>query len=132
MLRIGSREDAFQRLKRETELLQRLAGRLPVPIIVAFGEQDGLIYQIQHFVPGQKLHAAWKSLSPSVKDSIVAELAAALKTLHKANFSASQAGSQPPGSWKDLFSAKFMRALDEIKTLRIPVPLNCWRWRRLI
>jgi len=56
VLRIGEREGAFQRLKSETGLLQSLAGELPVPEIVAFGEQEDKAYQIQKFVPGQKLH----------------------------------------------------------------------------
>ena len=101
VLRIGSREDAYQRLKQETELLQHLAGRLPVPIVIAFGEQEGMVYQIQHFIQGQKLHSAWKSLSPGEKDSLVIELAAALKTLHKASLSASQAAPQPPSTWRE-------------------------------
>jgi fructosamine-3-kinase len=125
VLRIGSREDAFQRLKNETELLQHLAGRLPVPKIIAFGELDGMAYQIQHFIQGQKLHAAWKSLPAGEKDNIVVEISSALKTLHKVNvtkYAASRIDSQPPGSWKEFFTAKFMRTLDEIKTLRIPVP----------
>ena len=41
VLRIGAREDAFQRLKRETELLQSLINKIPVPKIFAFGQQDG-------------------------------------------------------------------------------------------
>ncbi len=56
VLRIGARADAADRLKRETILLRSLAGRIPVPRVHAFGEQDGQVYQIQQFLPGQKLY----------------------------------------------------------------------------
>lgn len=65
MIRIGAREDAFERLKQESELLQSLQDEIPVPRVYAVGDLEGRAYQLQHFVPGQKLHSAWKDLLPA-------------------------------------------------------------------
>ena len=122
VLRIGAREDALQRLTRETELLRSLANKIPVPKILAFGQQDGSVYQIQQFLPGQKLISVWKDLSPHVQEKLAAELAAYLKTLHSMPLSSSGFASQDSkqcGTWLELISGWFQRTLGEIEQLKI-------------
>jgi aminoglycoside phosphotransferase (APT) family kinase protein len=124
VIRIGSREDAFQRLKQETELVQRLTQDIPVPRVIAFGQHNGHVYQIQQFIRGQKLHSAWKHFPPEVQDRIVAELATHLKTLHKMVFP--QFGYfHLPASWNDswleFFTDQFTNTLAEIKALGIRI-----------
>src|SRR5690242_10815557 len=68
ILRIGARKDARQRLGRETVLLQNLAGKLPVAKVLAFGQEQGFFYQVQEYLPGQKLYAVWKNLSADGQD----------------------------------------------------------------
>jgi aminoglycoside phosphotransferase (APT) family kinase protein len=117
VLRIGEREGAFQRLKSETGLLQSLAGEIPVPEIVAFGEQEDKVYQIQKFVPGQKLHTLWRDMSPVEQEAIAAELAGYLKVLHgraTPHFGYLHEDAPPPVSWADYLSAGFHRTLEEI------------------
>jgi aminoglycoside phosphotransferase len=122
ILRIGAREDALQRLTRETELLRRLANKIPVAKILAFGQQDGSVYQIQQFLPGQKLLSVWKNLGPQTQENLAAELASYLKILHSTPPAspgyASQNG-QRYDTWPDLIAGRFKRTLEEIKTLNI-------------
>ncbi|RPJ40251.1 MAG: hypothetical protein EHM21_14980, partial [Chloroflexi bacterium] len=84
VLRIGAREDAGPRLERETILLQNLAGQIPIAKVLAFGQEQGCFYQVQQYMPGQKLYAIWKNLNADDQDAIAAELAASLKILHSA------------------------------------------------
>ncbi len=122
VVRIGAREDAFQRLQRETELLQSLVNEIPVPRIYAFGEQDGFVYQIQHYVPGQNLFAIWQDLTPQVQANLVAELAGYLKILHKRTapyFGYARTDTPQYATWSDFLAAKFQRTLDEIDSLQI-------------
>ena len=117
VLRIGAREDAFQRLKHETELIRSLPAEIPVPEIFAFGVQDERVYQIQRFIPGQKLYAVWKVLQPVVQENIVAELAAYLKLLHSRiapHFGPLSEDSQPYDSWADYLTDQFKHTLAEI------------------
>ena len=122
VLRIGAREDAVRRLTRETELLQRLENKIPVPKILAFGQENGSIYQIQHYLPGEKLISVWKNLQPEAQESLAAELAGYLKILHSTPPAspgfASQDG-QRYETWKDLILARFQNTLEEIKRLNI-------------
>ena len=94
VLRIGAREDALQRLTRETDLLRSLENKIPVPKVLAFGQEDGAVYQIQRFLPGQKLISIWKDLSPKSQENLAAEFGAYLKTLHSLPLSAAFFGSQ--------------------------------------
>ena len=122
ILRIGAREDAGQRLERETILLQNLAGQLPVAKVLAFGQEQGFFYQVQQFMPGQKLYAIWKDLSADGQDAIAAELAASLKILHSANFSDFGEGrqdSQRYATWIDYLTDKFQHTVEEIRDLQI-------------
>jgi aminoglycoside phosphotransferase (APT) family kinase protein len=122
VLRIGARQDAFQRLTRETELLRRLADKIPVPKIFAFGQQDGFIYQIQHYLPGQNLQSIWKDLRPEEQEKLAAELAGHLKTLHStppASPGYAPQDGQRYGTWGDLIAARFHNTLEEIKTFQI-------------
>lgn len=124
VVRIGSREDAYARLKRETDLVNSLAGQMPLPRILAFGQQDGLTYQVQQRVRGQKLYLVWNSLSPVTKEAIIAELASALKTLHSREFSHFGSGREegsPDSSWQAFLSGKLMRTIDEIQALKIKI-----------
>jgi aminoglycoside phosphotransferase len=122
VLRIGAREGALARLSRETELMRSLVGEIPVPEILAFGQQEGRVYQVQRFVPGKKLYLVWKDLSPAAQDSIAAELAGYLKRLNRrpfANFGNADDENLPARSWSDFLSADFQHTLDEIKALNI-------------
>jgi aminoglycoside phosphotransferase (APT) family kinase protein len=122
VVRIGGREDAFERLRRETELLRSLAGKIPVPGVHAFGVQESVVYQIQQFIPGRKLYAVWKELRPDEQDSVAAQLGAHLRVIHglKAPYFGS-AGEETRRctAWSDYRAEEFSRTLDEIRTLNI-------------
>ncbi len=122
VLRIGGREDAFERLERETGLLRRLAGQVPVPRVLAAGQHEGRAYQIQQFVPGQKLYRVWKDLPPGEQETIVAELVEAMKVIH--HLPAPSFGYDRPDqplydSWAEFLSAKFNHTREEIQALGI-------------
>ncbi len=122
VLRIGAREDALNRLSRETELLRSLENEIPVPKVLAFGQQEGYVYQLQRFVPGKKLYLVWKDLSPAAQDNIAAELAGYLKRLNDTTFAyfGNTGDENPPvESWSDFLSNRFQHTLDEIKALNI-------------
>jgi len=122
VLRIGAREDALQRLTRETELLRRLENKIPVPKILAFNQQDEFTYQIQQYLPGQKLLSVWKDLRPEAQENLAAELAGYLKILHSipppSPGFASQDG-QRYEAWGNLISVRFKNTLEEINRLNI-------------
>jgi len=122
VIRIGAREDAFQRLKRETELIRSLAGEIPVPKILSFGQQEGFVYQIQAYIPGQKLYWVWKNLTLDEQEKIGAELAGYLKILHGRRFPNFGPVGEDAGSfdsWSNYLSVKFNQAIEEIHALNI-------------
>lgn len=122
IIRIGAREDAFQRLKYETDLLQSLAGIIPVPKVYAFGQQEGFVYQIQQFIPGQKLYLVWKGLQPAVQENIAAELAAYLNVIHSragSYFGSGRPDTQRYATWADFLTDKFAHTLDQYQALGI-------------
>lgn len=122
IVRVGARADAFSRLEHETALLRRFAGKMPVPEVLAFGQHEGHIYQIQQAVPGQKLYLLWKNLRPVVQEEIVAQLAGALKTLHSTpgdHFGLARPDAPRFETWVDFLSAKFRQTLDELRELNI-------------
>ena len=121
VLRIGSREDAFQRLIGEAELIQGLPREIPVPEIYAYGEMDGIIYQIQKFMPGEKLYRVWRDLLPGVQENIAAELATYLKILHgrtAQHFGYICAETPSYDSWSDYLEDRFKHTLEEIDAYR--------------
>jgi aminoglycoside phosphotransferase (APT) family kinase protein len=119
VLRVGAQEDARQRLESETHLLRHLDSKIPVPRVHAFGVLDETAYQIQQYIPGQKLHNVWRTLSPPEQDTIAAELAACMKVLHSLPAFqygyAHQAADGARSSWADYLTAKFQRTLDDIQ-----------------
>jgi aminoglycoside phosphotransferase (APT) family kinase protein len=122
VLRIGARERAFQRLKRESELIQSLSGEIPIPKIYAFGELNDRVYQIQQFIPGQKLYTVWNGLAPTEQENIAAELAAYLKILHSRtapHFGDLHHETGLQNSWPDYLSNHFQHTLDEIEAAHI-------------
>jgi serine/threonine protein kinase len=122
ILRIGAREDAGPRLEREAILLQNLAGQLPVAKVLAFGQEQGFFYQVQQFMPGQKLYAIWKNFSAEEQETIAAQLAAALKILHSTqfpNFGEGRQDSQRYATWIDYLTDKFQQTVAEIHDLNI-------------
>jgi len=124
VVRIGMREDAYQRLKRETDLLRSLAGEIPVPKILAFGLRDGFVYQIQQYLPGHKLYSVWNTLRPVEQETVVAQLVDSLKILHRRTTSSfGSAGADVPqfASWSDYLSDKFNQTLQEIQRLNIRI-----------
>jgi len=122
ILRIGAREDAGPRLERETLILQNLFGQLPVAKVLAFGQEQGFFYQVQQFMPGQKLYALWTKLSAEVQDAIAAELAAFLKILHSAkylDFGEGRQDSKRYATWMDFLTDNFQHTVAEIRDLNI-------------
>jgi Ser/Thr protein kinase RdoA (MazF antagonist) len=122
ILRLGAREDAGQRLERETALLRSLAGQIPVAKVQAFGQEQGFFYQVQQFMPGKKLYSVWKNLTAGEQETIAAELAASLKILHSATFSDFGEGRQDSkryATWTDYLSDKFQDTVEEISDLQI-------------
>ncbi len=124
VVRIGTREDAFQRLKCETELMRSLAGEVPVPEIYSFGQQGGFVYQIQGYLPGQKLYSVWTGLTCADQERIVAELAGYLTILHSRTmpfFGYGRDDTQPFSSWLDFLTNKFNQTEKEIHDLQIQI-----------
>lgn len=122
VVRIGARQDAFQRLSRETEVLKSLAGVIPVPKIYAFGQMDGLTYQVQQYLPGQKLIDIWRSLRPKAQGKIIAELAEYLKILHHRNlayFGDGHADTPKYETWPSFLADQFKQTCEEIHALNI-------------
>lgn len=122
IIRIGAREDAGPRLERETTILQNLVGQLPVAKVLAFGQEQSFFYQVQQFMPGQKLYTVWKNLSADVQDAIVAELAASLKILHSASFPDFGEGRQDSkryATWMDYLTNNFQHTVAEIRDRNI-------------
>ncbi len=122
IVRIGARENAFHRLKHETELLQSLINEIPVPRIYAFGQQDGFVYQIQQAIPGQNLFSLWNQLQPQTQENLVAELVKYLKILHKRRlpyFGDAHDDTPQYTSWSDFLTDKFQHTLSEINALKI-------------
>ncbi len=122
VIRIGAREDAGQRLQREANILQSLAGQIPVAKVLAFGQEEGFFYQVQQFMPGQKLYTIWKDLTADEQDAIAAQLAASLKILHSGrfpDFGDGRPDSQRYATWPDYLAAKFQQTVDEIRDLKL-------------
>lgn len=120
VLRIGAREDAHRRLGQETALLQRLAGQVPVPRVRAFGQYEGSTYQIQQYVTGQKLHNAWRGLTPAAQESITEQLAGCLQALHRERypgFGAPGEDAAPNTSWAGYRAARLRATIAEIQAL---------------
>lgn len=122
IVRVGGRADALTRLKHETELLQSLEGKIRVPKVYAFGQVADFVYQIQQFIPGQKLYRVWKDLSPDAQETIADELAETLKVIHSLPapfFGDGRPGSQPYTTWEDYLAAGFYQTLAEFEALGI-------------
>jgi hypothetical protein len=83
VIRIGTGEAAFERLRQETSLLQSLERQICVPKVYAFGQFGENSYHFQGFVRGKKLHWVWKELTPEQKDQIIADLCSGVKILHQ-------------------------------------------------
>ncbi len=122
VVRIGARQGAFQRLSHETEVLKSLAGAIPVPRVYAFGQQDGLTYQVQEYLPGQKLLDIWRNLRPKAQENIIAELAEYLKILHHRNltyFGYGHADTPRYETWSSFMADIFKQTCEEIHALNI-------------
>jgi aminoglycoside phosphotransferase (APT) family kinase protein len=122
VVRIGQRENAFYRLQHETELLRSLEGMVRVPRVIAFGKEQGYTYQVQLFVPGQKVYAVWKDLRPFEQERIVVELTESLRILHGLHFPSFGWNCQEDESfdtWSGFLTNKFQRAIAEIQSLRL-------------
>jgi aminoglycoside phosphotransferase (APT) family kinase protein len=122
VVRIGAREDAFERLRCESELLQQLAGQIPVARVLAFGQQDDRVYQIQEYVRGQKLYLIWDQLAADAQERLVAEFASirqALASLRFADFGLVYEPARRCATWEAFFGARLQRTLDEISALQI-------------
>lgn len=122
VLRIGKREDARARLKRDSDLLRSLAGEIPVPRVYAFGEHNQVAYQIQQFVLGELLYRLWKDLAPAQQAQIAAQLAEYLQILHRrtgAAFGPAGAGHPPAGTWREYFTGHFNQTVNELRALKI-------------
>jgi aminoglycoside phosphotransferase (APT) family kinase protein len=123
-VRIGTRERAYERLKRETALIQSLAHDIPVPHIHTLGQYEDYVYQIQAFIEGKTLHQAWRTLSPAYKDNIAYELASYLKVLHTISFQELGVYGTYQGydSWLKYCEDRLCSALEEIQTLNVQIP----------
>jgi len=122
VVRMGAREDAFERLKHESEVLASLEGLAPVPKVLAFGQEDGQVYQIQEFAEGQKLYTAWKGLSAQEQETITAEIGAALQVFHSRRmsyFGYARADTPRHTHWGELLAARLQKTLDEYEHLGI-------------
>jgi aminoglycoside phosphotransferase (APT) family kinase protein len=121
-VRIGQRDNAFERLARETDLLRNLEGKLPVPHVIAFGEFEGFTYQVQTFVPGQKAYSVWKYLRPVEQERLVVSLVEALRILHGIQhpaFGWFSLPAQQVSTWEEFLTAKFNQTIEEIKALNL-------------
>jgi aminoglycoside phosphotransferase (APT) family kinase protein len=125
VVRIGTRPNSFARLADEAERMQRVAGLMPVPRILAMGQYRGRPYQIQQFIQGEKLHHVWRGLSPSERERIMAELSGYLRSLHGlrfAEYGRACGDSVGYASWMAYYESAWQNTLAEIETLDIPIP----------
>jgi len=124
IVRIGARENACRRLKRETALLQSLVHDLPVPRVLALGQHKDYAYQVQTFIEGEPLHHLWPDLPPGQKAHLVGELATYLQTLHANAYP----GFGPHGdedhhqSWSEFCKANFYNTLADFQALNLVIP----------
>lgn len=82
VLRICWRGDA-QRLHREALLLERLPPSVPHPELLGVGDVDGLSWTVTRWVAdAPNLADVWYSMPERDRDGAVAQLAAAMETLH--------------------------------------------------
>jgi hygromycin-B 7''-O-kinase len=94
---------------RETAALDRLSGKLPVPIpeIIADGELDGYKYLITTALPGRLLtRAEWVSLDRDIQSDLIAQLADILRTLH------SLEGDGPDFDWPSFIARNAAGAVE--------------------
>ena len=122
VVRLGMREGAFHRLQAETEILQSLAGRVPVPRIYAFGQYQDRVYQVQQYLPGRKLYTLWKDLPALTQETIAAELAEYLKIIHTttyASFGYACQDTRRYPTWSGMLSEHFQQTVDEIERIQL-------------
>jgi aminoglycoside phosphotransferase (APT) family kinase protein len=122
ILRIGGRENAGQRLKAETELIQRLATQAPVARVYAFGQEGDQVYQIQQYVQGKKLYTIWNQLSRKAQDRLAGELAEYLKLFRQITFEKFGFLYDPLhqfDSWQEFLAFELNRSLAEFQALGI-------------
>ena len=124
IVRASARKNAYARLKQETELLQSIADDVPVPKMLALGQYENHIYQIQKFVRGKPLHRVWQGLPPDQKDRILGEFASYLKLLHERTFL--QFGyycdNERTPSWLECCEREFYDAIEGIQSVNLDVP----------
>lgn len=121
VVRIGEREDAYERLKNETELMQSLEGQFPAPRVLAFGQAEGRVYQVQTYVKGKKLYKVWKDLTPREQEGIAEQIGAALQVLHArsfAQFGIGRADARHYSTWADFIAAHLQETLEDIRHYR--------------
>ncbi len=122
VVRLGGRDGAYERLYHETELLRAFAGKIPVARVEAFGELDGQAYQIQQWLPGQKLYLVWNQLSPAGQEKVAEQLATCMQVMSQMtfpSFGAPREGPQRYATWSDYLSQKFTTTLAEIRDLNL-------------
>lgn len=121
VIRIGSGDAAFERLRQETILLQSLESQICVPKVYSFGQFGDSVYQIQGFVRGQKLHRIWKNLPPEQKDQIIEDLGSCLKLLHQRTSTGygRLSGGKMVHTWLEFCEHHLGATLDELKAYRI-------------
>lgn len=70
-------------LAREADLLQQIAGSVPVPRVIAHGRSDNGEWMIQEKVKGVPLAHVWGTLAESVRHAAVVQLAEITQALHQ-------------------------------------------------
>ncbi|MEM2906069.1 MAG: aminoglycoside phosphotransferase family protein [Candidatus Bathyarchaeia archaeon] len=88
VVRIGRREDALRRFESEMNLFQRIGDQMPVPKVLALGEEGRSAYQVQQFIRGERLSQAWLRLDATSKQRVLEALVRYLRVLHANRFSA--------------------------------------------
>jgi aminoglycoside phosphotransferase (APT) family kinase protein len=121
VIRIGTGEAAFKRLRQETFLLQSLEGQICIPKVFAFEQYGEKSYQIQSFMSGKKLHWVWNELTPELKDQIIADLCSGLKLLHQRTSTGygRVGGEKIYPDWMGFCEDYLVSTLDELKVYRV-------------
>ncbi len=125
VLRMGCGEEARRRLEGEAALLARLPAEVPAPRVTAAGRLDDWTYQLQPRLDGQPLHHLWPSLSPRVKDGLVAQAVAALRAVHALSaegFGPPSDPAQRDASWRERCTREFAALLAQVPEVGYALP----------
>jgi len=125
ILRIASTPEDGERLANEARSLQKVPSTIPIPHILALGTYSGQTYQLQRFIPGERMHHLWRHLSHDQKESVIAQHAGYLKPLHEVTFSEYGWMNQDEaqfGFWNAFCEEQFYTTIETLSNPQVLLP----------